>query len=236
MPGPSLMDPGVGPERESIISRLTHRYPWVNGMASVAEIIAGVATRNGLMVFDGMHGAAELLFARGQIKDAHNHDEVAGNRRKMLYGGLFSAALVGVGASIADAANGAEIGSQGSIAWEAAGLAASGLAAATAIGARRSMRRRATQKYGGSGWKDQLTPTEHDAYNHIGRLDAPVSGATFATAVIGFAGNLLAAKTGLQDVVHVLQGAIGVAGSAWGAWLFRPTQANLSNGGGPHIH
>lgn len=195
------------------------------------ELSAGFLTGNMSQVADGMHGAAEISIGNTQMKDAHNHDHVNDKKRKRIYTALFGATLTAAGVAASEIITGNEAGIESPV-LETAAFGASGVAFMSGVAAAVAIRRRVKNKYGSFVSKETraaATSTEHDVVKHIFLLDLPSSGMAFASGAVRMAGNYAGLKYGAQDILDNIDNAIGVTSALWGAYLFRPTSANLEH-------
>lgn len=215
-------------DRISIVDSVwVKMYPTFNGIASVAELASGVVSGNIGVAVDGMHGTAEVVIANTQINHAHEHDHIEDHQRKMIYAALSGLAGAAGALAIAEATGVIEWGSDNRLADAVSWLSA-GAAAVSAWSASSALLHRIHHKYGRL-FKAPLTETEHDVKRHIVLLDTPSSTLAFMSASARLASLWLTSKGYNGMDTEMIEHYIGAASGAWGAYLFRPTEANLEH-------
>ncbi len=219
--------------RQTIVPKwLRQGYVATNGIASAAELAIGVATGNVALATDGTHGTAEIFIGNEQMKDAHETGHVASKRRKRIYQALCGMSLLGSVVAGSEAVGAWDPGIQNETVI-AIGAAASGMAFASASVAGVNIVRRTRRKYGGImdgvHLRDDIEPTDKDVINHIVKLDMPSSAMAFGATALSLTNTILMSKGHAPIFEGRVEEVIGVASGMWGAYLFRPTEANLSH-------
>lgn len=214
-------------ERQSIVAAPAVRaYPFVNGLASCAELVGGVLSGNIAVAVDGIHGSAEIVVANTQINHAHEVDAIDRGRRKVIYTAISGLALTAAGVAGAEAIGILNLSSE-NIAMDVFSWTAAGLAMSSAVLASRAIIRRTREKYG-KFRNASVTETEHDITRHIVYLDTPSASLAFLSASARIASLIWQGK-GIAVTAEEFEHGVGVASGLLGAWLFRPTEKNLQH-------
>ncbi len=220
-----------GEQRTSIITdRLRRGYVVSNGLASVVELSTGLITGDVARMVDGAHGSAEIVIGNTQMKDAHETDHVLDHKRKNIYRALAGFSLAGAGVAAGEMAGAWQFGIE-SAALDKVGFGAAAVAAASSLVTAGILVKRIKQKYLGFQWKNRgqdIEPTEKDVVKHIVLLDMPTSALALMSGAVRIANEYTKTKTG-DGWLETTEQAIGITSGLWGAFLFRPTRANLEH-------
>lgn len=228
------MPPQGEHSHHSVVSNaVRHGYVISNGAASLVELGAGILSGNVALAADGLHGSAEIVIGNEQMKDAQSQEAVVTPRRKKIFHGLFWTSMTGSGIALGEVFNLWNPGIHDAR-IDAIGMMASGLAFVSASAASGKILSKVRQKYGAvlrSGrLNPYLSPADRDVVNHVARLDLPSSAMAFTATSSGLVANTVATRYGIDPtILETIQEGTGVLLGAWGAWLFRPTQANLTH-------
>lgn len=219
------------PRQQIISHNLRFGYVATNGVASVTELITGLATGDVARTVDGAHGTAEIYVGNAQMKDAHETAHVHDSRRKKIYQCLFGFSLIGAGIAAGDMTHMWQFGVESQV-LDTIGVSASAVSAGSGIAAASIIIKRIRRKYGSflaEHTRRNVEPTEKDVVKHIIFLDTPSSSLALLSGAVRIAQAVSVAKGHDDAWLEYAEHGIGVASGALGAYLFRPTRANLQH-------
>lgn len=221
-----------GDERQTIMTRaLRLGYVATNGVASLVELVAGTLSGNVAVAVDGAHGSAEIFLGNTQMKDAHETDHVSDRRRKAIYITLCSIASGAACIAGVETTHIVQLGASSPM-LDSVGLGAAAVSAGSGLTAAGIIVKRVREKYGAffrnKNQHTRIEGTEKDVVKHIVKYDAPSSAMAFISGMARVINQGLHTK-GRGFDYELIEHLAGVASGAWGAFLFRPTKANLEH-------